>query len=129
METTIDATGEAPAETAWERYMKPEMWSSWAPQIMGVDYAESRLRPETFGKVRGPLGFPVDFEILDVDEPGRTWTWKAWFVHRSLGLTLTHGVASTTNGTRTWLTVRGPSAFVLPYVPIAKFALMQLVRK
>lgn len=128
MEITIDATGSAPAGAVWERFMDPDRWSSWAPQIQGVEYSGYRLTADTSGRVRGPLWTRIDFEVTSVDEAGWTWSWNAWLKHRSLGLHLTHGVSSRQEGSRTWLTVVGSPAFVLPYAPVAKLALMQLVR-
>ncbi len=128
MQMKIDATGSAPAETAWERYMDPSQWSSWAPQIMGVEASDDRLTAGTTGHVSGPLWLRIDFEVLSVDETERTWEWRAWFVNRALGLTLIHGVEAQPAGSRTWLTVKGSPALVLPYLPVAKFALSQLVR-
>lgn len=108
--------------------MNPDRWPSWAPQISGVQYGEPRLRAETSGRVEGPLCVRIDFEVLAVDEDHWTWTWKAWWQYRLLALTLTHGVASRPNGSRTWLTISGSPALVIPYAPVTKLALMNLVR-
>ncbi|WP_206510507.1 MarR family transcriptional regulator [Rhodococcus sp. BGS-1C] len=128
MQTTIDATGSASATLAWERYMNPDRWPEWAPQIMGVDYEHDRLTADTTGRVHGPLCVRIDFEILDVDETEWTWTWRAWWQQRALGLTLTHAVTARPGGSRTWLTAEGSPLLVLPYAPVAKIALMQLVK-
>lgn len=129
MEITIDAVGSAPAGAVWERYMNPRQWSSWATQIVGVEYAEERITAGTFGRVEGPLWIHIDFEVLDVDESEWMWTWKAWWKHRRVGLTLRHGVASRTDGSRTWLSICGSPALIIPYLPVAKLALMRLVRR
>ena len=50
MQTTIDATGSASATLGWERYMNPDRWPEWAPQIMGVDYEHDRLTADTTGR-------------------------------------------------------------------------------
>lgn len=128
METTLEAVGSAPAGAVWERYMNTDRWASWAPQIDEVEYSEPRLTPGTTGRVHGPLFVRIDFEITDIDEAGWTWTWNAWWQHRSIGLKLTHWVASRPDGSRTWLKVTGSPILVLPYAPVAKLALMQLVR-
>lgn len=128
METTVEAIGPAPAGAVWERYMDPTRWSSWAPQIDGVEYSEQRLTADTTGRVRGPMWTHVDFEIVSVDEAEWTWTWNAWFQFRALSLVLTHGVASRPDGCRTWVTIRGSRALIVPYAPVAKLALMRLVR-
>ncbi|MET0197686.1 MarR family transcriptional regulator [Rhodococcus sp. RS1C4] len=129
MEITIDAVGEARAGAVWERYMDPRQWSSWATQIVSVEYSMSRVCTQSFGRLEGPLWLRLDFEVTDVDEAGWTWTSKVWFKNRKLGLTLTHGVASRPDGSRTWLTLDGPPAFVLPYLPYARCAIGRLVRR
>ena len=128
MEITIDAYGSAPAGAVWERYMDPDRWSSWAPQIQRVECKDYRVTAQTVGQLRGPLGTRIDFEVTSVDEAGWTWSWTAWLHRRALGLQLAHGVSSRPQGSRTWLTVVGSPAFVVPFVPVAKLALMQLVR-
>lgn len=129
MEITIDATGSAPAGAVWERSMDPNQWSSWATHIVGVEYPESRLSAGTNGRVEGPFWFRTHFDVVAVDELEWTWTRNTWWKHRSIGLTLTHGVASRTDGSRTWLTICGSPALAIPYAPFAKFALMRLVSR
>lgn len=129
VEITIDATGSAPAGAVWERYMDPSHWSHWATHIAEVEYPENRLSGGTSGRVEGPFWFQVDFDIVSVDELGWTWTWNAWWRRRSIGLTLKHGVASRPDGSRAWITVCGSPALVVPYVPLAKLALVRLVRR
>lgn len=128
MEITLDASGSAPAGVVWERYVNPDRWTTWAPQIRDVVYATSRLTADTTGSVVGPLGARIDFEVTDVDESEWQWSWNAWWHSRTLGLSLTHGVAHKQTGSRTWLTVVGAPVLVLPYAPVAKLALLQLVR-
>lgn len=128
MEITVDATGDAPAGAVWERYMNPERWSSWAPQIRSVECPDLRLGPGTTGRVNGPVGVTIDFEVAAVDEAEWTWTWNAWWKHRSVGLELTHGVTTRSTGSRTWLRISGSPILVIPYAPVAKYALFQLVR-
>lgn len=132
MQTTLQKTGGAPADVVWERYMNPLMWTSWAPQIRGVDASDNRLRDGTTGTVYGPLAVKANFEVLVVDEPARTWLWRAWVGPESLGLTLEHGVQDAVRGTgqrgtRTWLTVSGLAPLVLGYSPAAYLALGRLV--
>jgi hypothetical protein len=107
--------------------MNPDRWSSWAPQVLGVDYPDSRVATATTGRVYGPLWVTFDFDIVDVDETNWTWTWTAWWRTRSIGMTLTHSVASRPDGSRTWLEIVGSPLLVVPYAPAAKIALMRLV--
>ncbi len=126
MRATLQSTGHAPASEVWERYMEPAQWKIWAPQITGVDYGGERLTAETTGRVLGPLGVPIEFRVHSIDERSWTWAWSAWFQNQAIGIDLTHGVVSRPSGTRAWLTVDGPAPLVLPYLPVAKFALHRL---
>lgn len=107
--------------------MDTSLWPVWAPQIMGVDASTARLEAGTTGTVHGPLGVRVSFEVLAVDEPAKVWKWRAWIGAPSAGLTLEHGVEPARSGSRTWLTVEGLAVFVIPYSPVALFALGRLV--
>ena len=99
------------------------------PQLRRVEYAPSRLTAGTGGRVVGPGGVWADFWIEDVDEAARRWTWT---VRRGpLTLVLEHGVetagAGVGAGSRTWLAIRGPAPVVVPYLPLARYALHRLV--
>jgi Polyketide cyclase / dehydrase and lipid transport len=124
---TLRAQGTAPAELAWERYAQPALWRTWSPQITGVDIPVVRIAAGVRGMVVGPLGVRVPFEIDDVDEPGRHWTW-----HVPLGpviIRLVHWVEPAGAGSRTGLEMHGPLPLLLGYAPLARFALGRLVRK
>jgi hypothetical protein len=126
--TTISATGTIDPEVAWERYADLDRWATWAPQIRGVDAPSRRLAPGLRGVVRGLGGLVrVPFEVLDVDEQARTWSWRV-----SVGpvrLRLEHGVEARAGrpGTRTWLRTHGPAPVVWAYTPVAFVALQALV--
>ncbi len=122
----IEATGAASPQLAWERYATPSRWSSWAPQIRRVECAQDRLTDGLTGRVHGLFGVTADFEVLSVDEPRRTWSWRA----RSgpIVLTLHHAVLEAPSGTQTTLEIDGPALVVLPYAPVAQVALRRLVR-
>lgn len=128
MTTTIGASGPLPPADAWERYADLDRWATWAPQISGVDAGRRRLEPGLRGTVRGLGGLlRVPFEVLDVDEDARTWSWRV-----SAGpvtLHLEHGVEPRSGrvGTRTWLRTRGPAPVVWAYTPPAFVALQALV--
>lgn len=122
---TLSASGAADPAEAWERYARPARWTEWAPQISRVEYSEARLRAGAIGRVHGPLGVFVDFEIDEVDEPRRRWSWT---VRRGpLRLALEHSIFARPRGSRTSLRVDGPLPVVLAYAPIAQFALRRLV--
>ena len=87
--------------------------------------------PGTNGVVRGPLGVPLPFEVLDVDESDparRTWRWRAGAL--GVHVELEHVVepdASRPGGSRTVLVLSGPAPVVVPYLPLAWLALHRLV--
>ncbi len=121
----LEVAGPVPVELAWQRYAEPVYWPAWSPQIRRVEYAFERIRPGTPGRVFGPGGFWLGFWIEDVREPERSWT---WLIRRGpLAMALEHGVEETAEGSRTWLAIRGPAPLVLPYLPLAHYALRRLV--
>ncbi|WP_344344297.1 SRPBCC family protein [Agrococcus versicolor] len=119
---------------AWERYARPERWSSWARHIdrVDVDGDEPRIRPGLTGHVAsGPLR--ARFRVDAVDEAARTWTWTVRV--GPLRLRLAHEVVAATQigtlqtGTLTRLVIAGPLPVTMAYAPIAAFALQRLVRR
>src|SRR3978361_1221103 len=90
---TLRARGPADPATAWERYVDPALWSSWAPQIQGGTASTERLAAGPTGTVHAGLlarpTLPVDFEVLTVDEARREWEWRAHV--GPISLRLEHG--------------------------------------
>lgn len=128
VQTTVSARGPASPDVAWERYADLDRWPEWAPQITGVDAPARRLRPGLRGTVRAVGVVPVGFEVLDVDEAARTWSWRVRV--GPITLELTHGVEGDPLqdvGTRTWLRTAGWPPVVLGYTPLAFVALHFLV--
>jgi hypothetical protein len=129
----LAATGPRAADEVWERYARPALWSTWAPQIRRVDVAVERLAGGETGRVHGHLGLAADFEVDAWDEGARHWTWTV--VPRAAllpgipmpRLHLGHGVRATEAGTLTWLRLSGPFPLVVPYAPLARLALHRLV--
>ncbi len=128
----ITVQGPQSPDEVWDRYVRPARWPEWSPQIRGVDYALERLAPGATGRVRGPLGVPVPFEVLAVDEDGpsrRAWRWRAGAL--GVHVELEHVVEphpSRPGGTVTRLVMSGPAPVVVPYLPLARLALRRLVR-
>jgi hypothetical protein len=126
---TLRAQGVADITLAWERYADPALWSTWAPQIQRVDTSMTRLVRGGTGTVRaGLLPRPtlgVPFEVLEVDETARTWSWRAGI--GPVRLRLEHGVTAHLTGSSTWLRVHGPLPVILAYAPLARLALGRLV--
>jgi hypothetical protein len=126
---TLHARGAAPVALAWERYADPALWPSWAPQIQRVETDMHRLVAGATGVVHaGPLPRPtlaVPFQILEVDESAREWSWQV-----SLGvlrLRLEHGVTTHPSGSSTWLRIHGRRPVIFAYAPLARIALGRLV--
>lgn len=123
---TLHVAGDATPAQAWERYAVPARWPEWAPQISRVETSAPRLVTAMSGRVVGPLGIGVDFVVDDVDELTRTWSWT---VHLGpVRLLLHHTVRDDIDGCSTSLRIEGPLGVVLPYAPVARYALTRLVR-
>ena len=125
--TTLHATGPVGPAEVWERYAVPARWRSWAPHITGVEFPLPRLAPGASGRVCGPGGLALPFEVEDVDEAGRRWSWR---VHAGpVTLHLVHWVVPAPDGgTTTGLRTSGPAPVVLGYAPLEGWALRRLVR-
>lgn len=133
--TTLGASASGPlsADEVWERYARPSLWSTWAPQIRRVEVDADRLSGGERGQVHGPLGLSVDFVVDVWDDDARRWTWTVTpRLPRPRGvpvptLRLEHGVEAAGEGSRTWLRVSGPALVVVPYLAPARLALHRLV--
>ncbi len=123
---SISVRGTAEPSVVWERYADPRRWPEWAWQIRRVDTTGNRIVAGLRGRVLGPLGAAVNFVVDDVDEAGRTWSWTVRF--GPVRLELRHDVVPDGAGSRTRLWVTGPLAVVVPYLPVAAWALRSLVR-
>jgi len=124
----VDAHGRASADDAWLRFTTPATWSVWAPLIREVDASEPVLAAGTNGRVQGPPGVAVDFEVTHLDPEERSWSWRvgrgAAAVHMDH-----HVVPAAGGGSRAFLRVPGRSAALLqPYRIPAAAALKGLVR-
>jgi len=123
---TLHAHGPADADSVWQGYADPQAWPTWAPQIAKVE-ADGRLRPGLTGRVWSYLPPPVSFEVLEVDDVRRRWSWR---VHLGpLSMRLDHDVTRHLHGTATSVTVHGPWPVLLAYAPLAQVAIRRLVRR
>ncbi|MGY1746287.1 SRPBCC family protein [Blastococcus sp. SYSU D00695] len=124
--TTLHATGPLPPGQVWDRYLYLDRWPKWAPQITGVDCPHRLLTAGARGRVHG-FGVPLPFTVESVDPHARSWTWSVGA--GPLRLRLHHWVTEGPDGgTTTGLRTTGPAPLVLPYVPLAQWALHRLVR-
>jgi hypothetical protein len=134
--SVVTATGPAPVDIVWRRYVEPARWPGWSPQIRRVDCSDPVIRAGSTGRVHTAVGMALDFTVLSVDHRRRRWSWR---VHAPLGIgmTLDHllvpaPVGSQVDdlpdgGSRTALRISGLAPLVLGYRPIAKSALRKLV--
>ncbi|SEQ98560.1 SRPBCC family protein [Microlunatus flavus] len=121
----VEVTGPARPVVAWERYADLDAWSTWAPQIRGVDADGTRLAVGRTGVVRALGGLRVPFVVTAVDEPTMRWSWVARV--GPVVLSLHHEVAPADGGTRAGLVLEGPTAVVAAYAPLTRIALARLV--
>lgn len=128
MQQLLSATGPAPPELVWRRYVRPSLWSTWSPQIRRVDCADVEVHEGTRGRVHGPPGVAVDFTVTAFDPAAMTWAWQVRMLVVGVRLRLEHGVQDDPLGSRTWLRLDGPAPVVLGYAPVARWALRCLVR-
>lgn len=121
----IVVTGPATADEAWECYRVIDRWTDWAPHLTSVGASSPTLAAGVTGEATA-LGFvPTRFRVLAVDERSRTWSWVVCI--GPIELHLDHDVAAVPRGSRAGLTLTGPALFVLPYEPLASWALHRLV--
>ncbi|MBO1754404.1 SRPBCC family protein [Allobranchiibius sp. CTAmp26] len=121
----LSASGSATAADAWERYARPELWSTWSPQIRGVETDADRLAAGVTGTVVGPLGVRVAFVVDSFDEATMRWAWTARV--GPVRMQLVHGVDAAPGGCSTWLRATGAWPVLAAYLPIARWALHRLV--
>jgi len=133
MKVTVGAAGSAAVDEVWDRYINPQHWSEWSPQISSVDCSDDTIRAGSTGTVHGPCGIGVDFEILQVDHEKRCWSWRVRAAFVTLELVhrvLTGSPDDPTGaaGSKTTLEISGPAPVVIGYLPLARIALGRLVR-
>ncbi len=124
----VDAQGKASADDAWLRFITPDTWHVWAPLIRDVEASDPLLGTGTTGRVLGPPGVAVDFEVTHFDPDLRSWSWRVGRGPATVHMDH-HVVPAAGGGSRAFLRVPGRSASVLqPYRIPAGAALKGLVR-
>ena len=124
----VDAHGRASADDAWLRFTTTAAWPLWAPLIRGVEASQPTLELGTTGRVQGPPGVAVDFEVTHLDVEERSWSWRVGRGPAAVHMDH-HVVPAAGGGSRAFLRVPGRSATLLqPYRIPAAAALRGLVR-
>lgn len=106
----LSARGDVSAQTAWERYARPELWATWSPQIRGVETDAERLYVGATGTVLGPVGIRVTFVVDSFEEESKRWSWTARL--GPIRIVLNHGVDAEPGGCSTSL--RAQAAWPVP---------------
>ncbi|MQA36027.1 SRPBCC family protein [Modestobacter roseus] len=123
---TLHATGPVDPAEVWDRYLHPDRWSEWSPQISRVTSSAPRIAPGVAGRVHDPLGTSVGFVVGEVSEAGRRWAWQVTVGPTRLDLL--HWVRpGPDGGTTTGLRISGIAPLVVGYAPLALLALKRLV--
>ncbi len=124
----VDAHGRASADDAWLRFTTTAAWPLWAPLIREVEASQPILEVGTTGRVQGPPGVAVDFEVTHLDTEERSWSWRVGRGPAAVHMDH-HVVPAAGGGSRAFLRVPGRSAPLLqPYRIPAAAALRGLVR-
>jgi hypothetical protein len=122
---TLRAHGDQFVDDVWERYVEPDRWPEWAPQIKSVSASADRLAVGVTGMVQPLIGPSIPFTVTAFDEAQRSWSWRVgWSI---FAVNLDHSVSHHDVGSATNLRVRGLSFVVVPYLPLAQIALRRLV--
>lgn len=122
----VTVQGAAEPETVWRRYLYPELWSSWAPHLTGVQSDTPVIAAGTRGTVKVVHFFTAHFRISHVDTAARTWTCRVRF--GPFRLLLEHGLDADHAGTRAWIRIWGPTPVLVLYRPLMRWALHRLMR-
>lgn len=134
MQIQLRSIGPASITTAWQRYVRPSQWPSWAFQIRAVHiHPVGPLRSDDAiclgtgmtGSVQsfGPIRIP--FEITQVDPAAYRWQWVVQILGQRVHMT--HRLDVMESGTRTELDIKGPAVIVAAYAPVARVALRRLL--
>ena len=123
----LRAVGTAEPAVAWHRYADIGAWSTWSPQIVGVETTAARIALGVGGRVRVVGGLCLPFTITAHDEQARTWSWVVRL--GPVAMTLNHEVHAHPRGSGTVLVMEGPDPVLLGYAPLAWVALRRLVAR
>lgn len=120
------AAGPVHPDEAWQRYLRPERWTEWSPQVRHVHSDSDVIVAGSAGTVRTLGGVAVRFVVLDVDAAARTWTWRVRV--GPLVMVLEHLLhARPGGGTRAEVVIHAPFPVARLYRVPATVALYRLV--
>lgn len=129
---TVEVTGPAAASTVWERYLRPEAWTGWAPHLTDVSATAANIAPGVSGTVTALGVVPARFEILHVDHAQRSWSWVVRVGPVRLVLyhdVIAHPGPDGAPGTRARIRLEGPWLVVVTYRPLMRWAMRRLVSR
>ncbi len=129
MRLTLRADGAADLPLVWERYSRPELWSTWAPQIRRIECSAPTLAVGVTGTVYGVVpNLGARFEVVEFVEAEHRWAWDVQAGR--VRMRLDHrSEARIGGGTSTTLVVDGPVVAVLTYAPVARISLEFLCKR
>ncbi|QGU04181.1 Polyketide cyclase / dehydrase and lipid transport [Corynebacterium comes] len=122
--------GPASPDVAWERYLHPERWITWAPHLNSVAASTPVLQRGTTGTVTALGVVTARFQVLSVDPESRSWSWVVrvgpveLVLHHSLRARAAGRAAP---GTTAGITMTGPWPVLMAYRPLMRRALRRLV--
>lgn len=132
----LEVHGPAPHDAAWERYLHPARWSTWAPHLSDVSASTSELERGTTGTVIALGVVRARFEVLSVDPESRSWSWQVRV--GPLRLVLHHGLRAEAEqpagqpagpGTVAGIRMTGPWPVLWAYRPLMRRALGRLLSR
>lgn len=104
-------------DVVWDLFVDTSRWPEWGPSVTAVDLPERRIRAGSSGRVRGPGGIWVPFEVTEFDD-GHHWAWRVAGIPAT-----THSVEPAHDGCTAAFGVPEVAA---PYVLICRAALRRI---
>lgn len=124
--TVARASGPVGVDEVWQRYLRPERWPEWSPQVRHVDSDSEVIVAGSAGTVRTVGGVQVRFVVLDVDSAARSWAWRVRV--GPLVMVLEHLLhARSGGGTKAEVVIHAPFPVARLYRLPATVALYRLV--
>jgi uncharacterized protein YndB with AHSA1/START domain len=121
MAPSISVSRFVPADPAvvWDLFVDTSRWVEWGPSVTAVELPEVRIRAGSTGRVRGPGGVWVPFEVTEFSD-GHHWAWRVAGVPAT-----THSVEQVPGGCRAAFGIHPVAA---PYALVCRAALRRIDR-